>query len=91
MSYKNTAVDWASFTRELFMEYVDRHILAPPMQLHGTVEIDESLFGRKVKYNRGNAVRGLRVWILWLIERDSGKIILYPVEELCAAMTIACL
>ena len=33
------------------------------MQLSGTIEIDESLFGRQVKYHKGNPNLGLRVSI----------------------------
>lgn len=30
-------------------------------KLHGVIEIDESLFGRRVKFHRGNPSRGLKV------------------------------
>ena len=37
---------------------------ANPMMLEGEVQIDESLFGRKVKYHTGNPNRGLKVSVL---------------------------
>lgn len=50
MEYKNTAVNWASYIRELFMEHVHRSY--ENLKFSTDVEIDESLFGRKIKYNR---------------------------------------
>lgn len=51
LHYTSTAVDWASFIREIMMNYV--HNTASNMKLSGTIEIDESLFGKKQKYHRG--------------------------------------
>ena len=39
------------------------------MGLHGDVEIDESVFGRRIKYHVGNPYPGMTVWILGLVER----------------------
>ncbi|CAG2202136.1 unnamed protein product [Mytilus edulis] len=44
------------------------------------VEIDESLFGRKVKYNIGKP-SGTIIWIFGLIERASHKLVNYPVNN----------
>jgi transposase-like protein len=52
--------------------------------MHGNVEIDESLFGRRFKYNRGNS-RGFRVWIFGLVERETNYIKLFPVDKHDAA------
>ena len=51
--YKSTAVDWASFVREVMVEYVSSTVST--LKFTGTVEIDESLFGRKHKYHRGKS------------------------------------
>ena len=59
VGYASTAVDWGSFCRDLFVEYYVREIRDEP--LHGEVEIDESLFGRRTKYHRGDP-RGLKIW-----------------------------
>ncbi|XP_060084565.1 uncharacterized protein LOC132563829 [Ylistrum balloti] len=76
---KKTAVDLASFIRELFKEYV--HLEYQNIKLEGIVEIDESLFGKKCKYNRGYRQSGVRVWIVGLVERASNKLVLYPVSD----------
>ena len=77
-AYKNSAVDWASYVRELFVQWV--YEVMRKKVFHGTVEVDESLFGKKVKHHRGNP-RGLHVWIVGLIERETNNIILYPVDN----------
>ena len=79
MSYKSTAVNWASFLRELFKEHF--HSSIKERTISGEIEIDESLFGRKIKYHRGNPHPGLRIWIFGLVERKSNTIILYPVGD----------
>jgi hypothetical protein len=61
--YKTTAVDWASFIREIFKEYFHRNM--KHRVLTGEVEIDESLFGRRVKFHRGNPNEGLKVSSLY--------------------------
>jgi len=43
-----------------------------------TIEIDESKFGKR-KYNRGKRVNGQ--WVFGLIERESGRVVLVPVEK----------
>lgn len=79
MAYGTTAVNWASYMRELFKEYFHRNIRHKV--IHGTVEIDESLFGRRVKYHRGNPNKGLKIWIFGLVDRDQNTVILYPVGD----------
>lgn len=59
VAYKSTAVNWGSFIRELFKEFFELRIKTK--KLTGTVEIDESLFGRRVKHHRGDPNRGLKV------------------------------
>lgn len=50
------------------------------MKFSGTIQIDESLFGRRCKYHRGKD-QGAKVWIFGMIEVDSNKLILYPVDN----------
>ena len=92
MDYRKSSVDWASFCREIAMEYVHRDVLGrgadPPMKLNGRIEIDESCFGSRTKYHRGQK-RGLKVWVVGLIERSSNRIILYPVDNRDAAALTA--
>lgn len=73
----NTAVDWASFCREVLLTA----FLENPVQLGGvgnTVEIDESKFGRR-KYWRGHRVEGC--WVFGGIERESGHVFMEVVEK----------
>ena len=78
--YNSTAVRFGSLFRNLFKEWVLSNILEPPMIFTNRVEIDESLFGRKTKYHRG-AKRGTNVWIFGIVECDTNRLILYPVEN----------
>ena len=77
--YKSIAVDWASYIREMFKEHFHRHIRQKV--LGGIVEIDESLFGRRVKYHKGNPNKGMKVWIFGLVDREANTVILYPVSD----------
>ena len=77
--YKSTAVNWASYIREMFKEFFQGTIRYKV--LSGEIEIDESLFGRRIKYNRGNPNPGMKIWIFGLVERASNSLILYPVSD----------
>ena len=48
--------------------------------LDGDVEIDESWFGRKVKYNRGNPTT-TRIWIFAMVQRSINQIVMFPVDN----------
>ena len=52
-----------------------------PRQLEGEIEIDESLFGRRVKYHRGNPHVGVKIWIFGMVERATNRLIMYPVSD----------
>ena len=58
MMYGCTAVNWASHMRELFKEHFHRH--TKNKILEREIEIDESLFGRREKYHKGNPNAGLK-------------------------------
>ena len=77
VGYGSTAVDWGNFCRDLFIEYYIRNIR--DVKFQGEIEVDESLFGRRTKYHRGNP-RGLKVWIFGLVERSTNQLKLFPVE-----------
>ena len=62
IDYKRSSIDWASFIQEIFKQYV--YECYQTVQLEGEVEIDESLFGKKCKFNHGNPHTGLKVWYL---------------------------
>ena len=83
VNYKKTAPTCAKKMRQLFKHYVLRTIPNDdnPEQFGGIVEIDESVFGRKIKNNKGNPRTGRKIWIVGIMERDSKKLILYPVKN----------
>ena len=77
ISYRSTAVNWGCFMRELFKDHFQKNITN--RKISGEIEIDESLFGRRIKFHRGNPRPGLRIWIFGMVERQSNTVILYPV------------
>ena len=52
--YGNTGVKYAKMIRDLFLQYVKDGYLNFQFEDDIAIEIDESLFGKKVKHNRGN-------------------------------------
>lgn len=85
MNSSRTSVNWASMTRELFVENWYRHLRTTV--LHGVVEIDESLFGRKVKYNRGNFSKGMYSIKI----NHSFNTVIPMISELCTRTTLVTL
>ena len=43
------------------------------VKFSGIIEIDESLFGRCMKYHRGNHRSQTKTWVAGLTERNSGR------------------
>lgn len=72
-----TAVDWASFCREVVLDsfIINKEKLGGPGKI---VEIDESKFGKR-KYHKGHHVEGQ--WVFGGYERGSGKVFMVCVEE----------
>ena len=57
-------------------------ILHGPIKLGGrgkTVEIDESMFGHKRKYNRGRISKG--TWVFGMVERGSGRALTFRIPN----------
>lgn len=72
---RHTAVDWASFNREVIFTWIWEH----RTRIGGMgveVEIDESKFG-KLKKHRGHHVEGQ--WVFGGVERGSNRCFLVPV------------
>ena len=67
MDYKKTSVDWVNFMRDMCRKFVDGLYYDGNEMSSGEVEIDESLFGRRCKYHKGDH-RGQKVWILGIVE-----------------------
>lgn len=76
---KRMAINWASYLRELFKEYFQRHV--HHKRIHGIVETHESLFGRWAKYHKGNSNKGMKIWIFGFVCRENNTGILYPVGD----------
>ncbi|XP_041472594.1 uncharacterized protein LOC121421858 [Lytechinus variegatus] len=62
MDYKNSAVDWANFLRDHCRKFVHDLYYELGEKLRGEVEIDESLFGRRTKYHRGDPRNGRKIY-----------------------------
>ena len=63
----------------LYRDIMSRALIESPVRLGGvgvTVEIDESKWGYKRKYNRGRLVKE-GIWIFGIIERGTGKVALF--------------
>ena len=67
------------FIRDVMVEKM-HEILCSGFQLSGHIEIDESLFGRAAKYNKGTR-EVKQVWVFGMNEKSSGKIIALPVLD----------
>ena len=63
--YGNTGVKYAKKIRELFLQYVKEWYNDFQFDTDVPIEIDESLFGKKVKHNRGNPGNvANKIWIV---------------------------
>ena len=72
-------VDWLNFCRDICSFHMLRH----PVRLGGPgeiVEIDESKWGKKRKYNRGAVRNEGGPWIFGMVERNRGKVLIWSVD-----------
>jgi hypothetical protein len=76
---ENTIVDWGAFLRETISHYY----LVNPQVLGNTqaVQIDESLFGGKRKYHRGNHQRHIKPWVFGIVEESTNRCVLWAVKK----------
>ena len=82
----NSIYTWYNFYRDI----MSRTLLEAPIKLGGPntiVEIDESKWGNKRKYNRGR-MNMTNDWIFGLIQRDTGKVCLFIVRNRSAGELI---
>jgi transposase len=58
-------------------------ILVNPLKLGGdhSVQIDESLFGGKMKYFRGDHFKHVQSWVFGLIEETTGRCVFWLVDD----------
>ena len=83
LSYSNAAPRWAMLARLIMAERVWLEYFADNINTYtmsGFVQCDESRFGRKVKANTG-CPRGRCVWMAGLIESETGRLLLLPVQN----------
>ena len=81
---RNSLYQWYSFYRELMSTY----LLNNPINFNNEiVEIDESKWGKKRKYNRGQ-YHNNHPWIFGMIGRESKKVAIFSVERRTAQVLI---
>ena len=86
LTYHSIAGLWAKEIRETVLSnwvlsFLDTVAEFDQFGLYGEVEIDESVFGRRVKYFVGNPFPGLTIWILGLVERGTNRVLLFPIDD----------
>ena len=79
---EHTVYDWFNLYRDI----MSKIMVDIPLRLGGPgeiVEIDESLWAKKQKYHVGNVGRRAP-WILGMIERSTGRVVLRLLDSRCA-------
>lgn len=74
-AHSNSIYDWYNLYRDI----MSRSMIETPIQLGGAgtiIEIDESTWGHKIKYNRGRIVHE-GTWVFGIIERGTGRVALF--------------
>lgn len=82
VNYRQAAPKWAKLVREVMADKVWREYFSgdAAYKMSEFVQCDESKFGRKVKANTG-CPRGRCVWLMGLIERNTGRLLLLPIKN----------
>lgn len=76
---EQAVVDWGRYIRETISHYY----LENPLRLGGAnaVQIDESLFGGRRKYNLGNHFKHIKSWVFGMVEENTGRCVLWAVRR----------
>jgi transposase len=76
---KQALVDWGNYIRETISSYYTKN----PLMLGGenAVQIDESLFGGKRKYHRGNHHIHEKSWVFGMVEENTARCVFWAVER----------
>jgi IS1 family transposase len=76
---EKTIVDWGNFMRETISHF----FLEKPLVLgkHHAVQIDESLFGGRRKYNRGDHHVHKKSWVFGMVEEESNLCVFWAVKD----------
>jgi transposase-like protein len=72
-------VDWGAYMRETISHYY----LVKPLVLGGgyVVQVDESLFGGRRKYNRGDHHVHVKSWVFGVVEEGTNRCVLWTVRR----------
>ncbi|XP_071508987.1 uncharacterized protein [Diadema antillarum] len=81
VGYSVSSVNWANYMRDLCKQFVHDLYYEETEKLRGEIELDESFFGRRCKFHRGNPNPGHKVWIFGMVERSTNRLIIYPVDR----------
>jgi ISXO2-like transposase domain len=76
---EGTVVDWGNYIREAISQYFLDHPLF--LGQNHPVQIDESLFGGRCKYHRGDHGKHTQSWVFGMIEEVSGLNVLWMVDD----------
>ena len=77
---ETTLIDWTSLIRDEISFYLWKN----PLKLgkNNPVQIDESLFGKKRKYNRGKKKKGgYKTWVFGIIEEETNLNVMWVVKN----------
>jgi hypothetical protein len=77
--HENTVVTWECYIRESISHYFMDNPLK--LGLKNTVQIDESLFGGRCKYHRGDHSRHQQSWVFGIAEEGTGLNVLWMVND----------
>lgn len=75
----HTLIDWQNFIRESISAYY----LEKPLVLGGVnaAQIDESMFGGRRKYNRGDHQKHYKSWVFGIVEEGTRRCMLWRVNR----------
>lgn len=79
IGYSKSCVDWGSFIRDLCVQWVHEEV--PKIKFKGPCQLDESHYGREVKFWKGQAYNGLDVWVFSILDEDTGNFLYFPVDN----------
>jgi transposase-like protein len=76
---EHTMVDWGNFIRQSMSRYLAEHPLV--LGRDHPVQIDESLFGGKCKYHRGDHATHQQSWVFGITEEKTNLCVLFTVDD----------
>jgi transposase-like protein len=77
--HENMLVDWGNYVRESISSYFLKHPLI--LGTREPVQIDESMFGGRCKYHKGNHGQHKKSWVFGIIEEKSNLNVMWMVDN----------